>query len=134
MDQNKVRRNMGNPAEHREKNLESYLEDKGAKVPIWGTVQGIRADEIAHMLADVVPFAGQDVVRKYVLFYLDVFFEVNAKGGGRFSEGLAVCYDCHIPVYPEDRKEIEAALPSCSGYKEKILHSVLKRIEEMPGK
>ena len=36
MDQNKVRRNMENPAEHRERNLESYPEEKGARAQARG--------------------------------------------------------------------------------------------------
>lgn len=108
-------------------NLEVYLGQKGIQVPAWAPIRGIDPNDISQMLTDIVPFEEQDTARKYMLFYLDTFFTVNAKGGGRFSEGLAVCHGCYIPVFPEDLEEIQAALHFCTGYEKKILYSILKR-------
>lgn len=124
MEKHMERRNMGT-VEKRKMDLDVYLEEKGLNASAHAAVQRIGPEDIAQMLADIVPFAEQDVALKYVRLYLDTFFAVNAKGGGRFSEGLAVCYDCLIPVYPADFAEVEATLPSCLGYREKILSCVL---------
>ena len=92
-------------------------------------VYGITADDIAEMLRDIVPFEEQNVVRKYVLRYLDVFFGANARGGDRFSNGLAAGYNVWIDAEAADFDKVCAALKTCTGYSQKILSAVYEKLK-----